>query len=335
MGDWLTSTANGLIGGTFNMIGAAQQRKFDERMAHEQQAWNEQMMDKQNDWSLNMWNKTNEYNSPTAQLQRLQDAGLNPLFYGLDGQTANGMQSAQALGYERASSKNFENPLSAGLAGALQTAQIANIQAQTQKTKTETQYVNAKLPYEIDSLKSQIRQSNASAEAQETINKYIDAQQDAELRLKNASVDQAEAAVKKSVAEIEKMDYEKTTMFIGWLETREKILTLQKQRELTDKQIEELASLIRVNNATAAKIGLDIKNYDDITVIGVASSTMKIGPFTVQEGEPITLGMKKAAEQHKKDLEDKQEKEKKKKKVNDNGQVSATAGSVYTGPIYD
>lgn len=217
----------------------------------------------------------------------------------------------------------------------MQMAQVANIQAQTNKTKSETKMIDAKLPFEVESLKTQIRSSNLSADAQETVNKYIDRQQEAEIRMKNATSAEAEKSVEKAVAEIDKMDYEKTTMYIGWLETQEKILTLQKNRELTDKQMDELQSLINVNNATASKIGLDVSNYDDITVIGTASQTMKIGPFSVQEGEPITLGMKKAAQEHKKELEAKQDAEKKKKKVNDNGQVSMTAGSPYTGPIYD
>ena len=32
-----------------------------------------------------MWQREQTYNSPENQVQRLRDAGLNPLFYGLDG----------------------------------------------------------------------------------------------------------------------------------------------------------------------------------------------------------------------------------------------------------
>lgn len=39
----------------------------------------------QNKINLQNWNRQNVYNSPSAQLQRLRDAGLNPMFYGLDG----------------------------------------------------------------------------------------------------------------------------------------------------------------------------------------------------------------------------------------------------------
>ena len=79
-------------------------------LSEEERSWSEKMLDKQNAWNLTMWNAANEYNNPTHQVQRLRDAGLNPLYYGLDGSSANGVQSAQPLGYERASVKGIANP---------------------------------------------------------------------------------------------------------------------------------------------------------------------------------------------------------------------------------
>ena len=130
--------------------------------------------------------------------------------------------------------------------------------------------------------------------------------------MKDASVAEAEAAVKKAVAEISKMDAEQLSIYISCLETQEKILNLQKQRELTDKQMQELSALIGVYNNQAKKIGLDIANYDDITVIGNASTSMRFGPFSVQEGEPITLAMLKAAREAREAEQKKEEKAKEK-----------------------
>lgn len=93
----------GLIGGAFNLIGGISQRNFEKREAEKQRAWNEEMMRQQNEWSLEQWNRTNEYNTPAAQRQRLLDAGLNPMYFGLDGNgNAGAFESAQALGYDRA-----------------------------------------------------------------------------------------------------------------------------------------------------------------------------------------------------------------------------------------
>lgn len=51
--------------------------------AAEQRAWEEEKMALENQYQLDMWNKQNEYNSPQAQMQRFQDAGLSPqLIYG-------------------------------------------------------------------------------------------------------------------------------------------------------------------------------------------------------------------------------------------------------------
>lgn len=309
-------------------------RAWQEEQSATQRSWNESMMDKQNAWNYEMWLKEQEYNNPANQLQRLRDAGLNPLFYGLDGNSVGQAQAAaQSLGYERASQYAVGNPISAGVESALAAAQVSNIQAQTEKTKSETGAINAKLPFEVDNLKNQVRNSKLSADAQETINKYLDRQQEAELRVKSATAAEADKMVQKMGAEIEKMDYEKATMFVSWCETHEKILNLQKQRELTDKQMEELSSLIAVNNANAKKIGLDVDNYDDITVIGTASHNIKMGPFSVQEGQPITLAMKKAAEAQAEAEKQKEEERKKNHKGNSYG--SMTSGSPYTGPVYD
>lgn len=52
------------------------------------------LADIQNDWNLSQWNRENAYNSPSAQRQRLEEAGLNPYFFGIDGNTAStGLQA--------------------------------------------------------------------------------------------------------------------------------------------------------------------------------------------------------------------------------------------------
>lgn len=103
-----------LLGSAIGSISQAVQNKrvldYNREEAEKQRAWNEKMYNEQNAWNLEMWNKTNEYNSPQQQVNRLRDAGLNPLFYGLDGSSANAMSSAQPLGYERAQAENQPNP---------------------------------------------------------------------------------------------------------------------------------------------------------------------------------------------------------------------------------
>ena len=118
-----------------SLMGSVVNALYDNFQQNKQRQWNEEMMDKQNEWSLNMWNRTNAYNAPSAQLARLRAAGLNPLYYGLDGTSANGLESAQPLGYERSTASLVENPVGEGIKtyqkSEMQQAQIENLNADT------------------------------------------------------------------------------------------------------------------------------------------------------------------------------------------------------------
>ena len=90
--------------------------RFNREEAEKQRAWNENMADKQNAWNYRMWQESLDYDKPLNQLQRLKEAGLNPLYYGLDGNSAAAFQgAAQPLGYERAQAPNYENPAITGI----------------------------------------------------------------------------------------------------------------------------------------------------------------------------------------------------------------------------
>lgn len=137
----ISSTPNysgGLISGVLGLAGQIYQNEYNKNRAAEERQWSEDMMAKQNAWSLDMWNRTNEYNSPSAQVQRLREAGLNPMYYGLDGSSANSFESAAPLGYERANMDNVVNPMVQGLQSAASIAQIKQSEAATEKIKSET-----------------------------------------------------------------------------------------------------------------------------------------------------------------------------------------------------
>lgn len=73
--DW-ASIGEGAIGAGIGMIGSA----ISQRQNYN---YTKKLMELQYQQNLDLWNKQNEYNSPTAQMQRLQAAGLNPnLVYG-------------------------------------------------------------------------------------------------------------------------------------------------------------------------------------------------------------------------------------------------------------
>lgn len=61
------SFASPIIGGAFTLGGIALQHKYNKELAAIQ-----------NQYNIDMWRMNNEYNSPQAQMQRYEEAGLNP-----------------------------------------------------------------------------------------------------------------------------------------------------------------------------------------------------------------------------------------------------------------
>lgn len=84
----------------------------------------------QKDDAREQWERENEYNLPKNQIQRLKDAGLNPALMYQNG--ASGLLSAQSPELSKSGQPQLQ-----GL-DPLTSAQIANINADTQRTKAET-----------------------------------------------------------------------------------------------------------------------------------------------------------------------------------------------------
>ena len=163
--------------------------------AEKQRLWTDQMMDKQNAWSLQQWNMTNEYNSPSAQVQRLRDAGLNPLFYGLDGSSANSFQSAEPLGYERASLRGLTNP-SVGLDASLRSAQVSSIELDNELKKKQLGWYDKEHGQEfdfksasIDDIRQRIKESKSRIDNNEM-----------DTKLKAKDIDKKDAEIATEIA---------------------------------------------------------------------------------------------------------------------------------------
>lgn len=63
----------------------------------------EELINQQFENNVRMWNMNNRYNSPSAQVSRLRAAGLNPMFYGIDGKQAAPLQPVDVSGAQSAS----------------------------------------------------------------------------------------------------------------------------------------------------------------------------------------------------------------------------------------
>lgn len=140
------------IGATATTLGATGTAIATSNLNKKTREWNEKMMDRQNEWSLEQWNRTNEYNSPVNQVARMQEAGLNPLYYGLDGSSANSFESAQVNGWNP-EAPDF-NPAATSIGASIANipmyekqlekadSEIANIKSNTKKSDLDNQFLS-------------------------------------------------------------------------------------------------------------------------------------------------------------------------------------------------
>lgn len=137
----LFNSATSLFGGFLNSKGIRETNKTNLQIARETNQANRDNQEYQNEFNLNMWNKANEYNSPLAQRQRLEAAGLNPIFNGIDGSgNAGALQSAPFTAVNGAPMLNDAAPMGESIANLGRTlAEIDLLKKQADKVESDTQ----------------------------------------------------------------------------------------------------------------------------------------------------------------------------------------------------
>lgn len=117
----------GLLGTAANAVSTGKTNK-------KSREWNEMMYNRQRYDARQQWHMQNEYNSPAAQMKRLQEAGLNPnLVYGTGSATQNApsIDSASAPTWSpRAPQIEASAPIAAYFDTQLRQAQTDNTKAQ-------------------------------------------------------------------------------------------------------------------------------------------------------------------------------------------------------------
>lgn len=161
-----------LFGGLFGKKGSDKTNQMNLQIARETNQANRENQEYQNAWNLEQWNRENEYNSPLEKRKRLEAAGLNPIFYGLDGvANAGSLQSAPFTAVNGAPMLNSGEFMANGIANAAKTAaEIQLMQSQAKKndaerdnTELENQIVSATMgdvikgkSYEVEILKGSV-----------------------------------------------------------------------------------------------------------------------------------------------------------------------------------
>lgn len=100
VGSALISGASSLLGGMFGSASQSSANRTNLQIARETNQMQYQMFQEQNAFNERMYNQMQQYNTPAAQMQRYQDAGINPYIAAGNVQSGNAqsaLQSAQPL----------------------------------------------------------------------------------------------------------------------------------------------------------------------------------------------------------------------------------------------
>ena len=218
------------------------------------------------------------------QVTGMQKAGLNPaLMY----QNGAGSGSAPSVSTSASSAPNMSGLMQAILLPRqmdLISAQAENLRATAKKSEAQTE----KIGEEISLIRSRIENSNLDASQKRIALQYQDDFAKADLAIKAASQENLRASYKATMESISKMKYEELTHVMGYLETIEKISVMEKSKELTDAQIDELAALTGKLNEEKRYIKLQGDNFDLINGF-VTNASLGVGPFKGSQSTVVTL----------------------------------------------
>lgn len=198
----------------YNKWALQQQQAFNAQQAQLGRDWSEGMMSQQNEWNLQQWQRENEYNTPAAQRARLEAAGLNAALMmqgqGNIGMAGSGQPAASPSGSPQASSgmslsPNYVRPDFSLLSQAVDsffknkliseqsTGQGLDNLLKARYGDELAQISIGKGSAEIQNLRSQSARNYAetavaslTADAQRTLNKYLDMGQQLSLITKMA-----------------------------------------------------------------------------------------------------------------------------------------------------
>lgn len=181
----LIGASASLIG---NMMGASSQASTNRNNYQINQMnneFNERMMQKQMDYNTMMWNKQNAYNDPSAQRQRLENAGLNP-FLMMNGGNAGVAQGAGSTGMAQASQAAPQQAFRPDFSGIPQAILMArqgeNLEANTHAQVIDNQTRGIRNMQQFANMVADYKGKEIHNKLQQTITSYADQMQLEQLR---------------------------------------------------------------------------------------------------------------------------------------------------------
>ena len=313
---------------------AQMNNEFNEKMLDKQMAYNKEMYQqqlgdqwkfyndaKQNSWDLvenqqnyqtEMWNKTNEYNSPSAQRDRLEAAGLNPymMLNGGSAGTAQTMSGSSGSAPTGASpSAQGVNPptatpysadysgITAGLGRAidvLASMPDRNVKnAQADNLRIEGKYIAGKAMAQILQMKTEAKTKEARLALDKLVASFGNDLKTSQMQVNDQNIAESRARVKLMTTETllnnQKLAFLPQAQKLQLAQGTADIALKYAQKGLTEKQarheIEKLAETVVRANGKALQNQYDAETYRDrVTSVRVALWN------AVNEGLPRDLG---------------------------------------------
>ena len=137
----VVSAVGSVLGGSIAKSGSDAAARASLQATRETNAANLKLAQYQNDWNLAQWNRQNAYNTPQAQRQRYEDAGINPYFAlgNISSGSAQGELQSAPMANQQSGAESYNmsaqgaQQLGASVANA--SSQFFNTQYQQEQTK--------------------------------------------------------------------------------------------------------------------------------------------------------------------------------------------------------
>lgn len=185
VGGAIIGGAANLLGGLFGLKSNKNNNQQNLQIARETNALNRELFYANQRWNEEMWNKQNAYNDPSAQAQRMLDAGFNPYLSDIDTGSAGSVSPVSAPSMQGAtmqSSGDIVQQTFSNIAkqvgdyyyqSEMQKAQIAGVKAQNKNIEIKNQYDAASLADRLSEQAGRARDFHTKANLQELEKYYL------------------------------------------------------------------------------------------------------------------------------------------------------------------